>query len=251
LAERSSRGGLAVREITIPGLVRALQRGLWLVLAVAGLALLATALVLKQQVPLYTATMTVAPAETDLSAASQLASQLEQFARLAMLAQTPAKFEQVSELERYVQMFRSTTLAARLRAEHHLLQTIFADDWDAERQSWRPPSGPVAAVKGAVLEFFGYPPWTPPNEVHLAEWLAEEVRVSQLRGSSLLRIRLSHWSPEFARSVIEMVHQAADQILREEALARIGAQIAQGESELNSAPTPTRRAALEEVLVRQ
>ena len=32
---------------------------------------------------------------------------------------------------------------------------------------------------------------------------------------------------------------------------RIGAQIAQGESELNSAPTPTRRAALEEVLLGQ
>jgi uncharacterized protein involved in exopolysaccharide biosynthesis len=86
LAERSSRGGLAVREITIPGFVRTLWRGLWLVVAVVVLAVLATALVLKQQVPLYTATMTVAPAEADLSAASQLASQVEQFASLAMLA---------------------------------------------------------------------------------------------------------------------------------------------------------------------
>ena len=151
LAERSSRRGLAVRDIYIPGLVWTLWRGRWLVAAVIVLAVLATAL---------TASITVAPAQIDLSAASQLASQLKQFGSLATLAQTPAKFEQVSELERYVQLFRSTTLATRLQAEHQLLQAVFADDWDAERQSWRPPSGVVATVKGAVLEFFGYPAWT-------------------------------------------------------------------------------------------
>jgi hypothetical protein len=251
-AERRSRGGLVFREISIPGLVLTLWRGLRLVVAVIVLAVLATALVLKQQAPLYTASMTVAPADADLRAASQLVSHLEEYASLATLARTPAKFEQVSELERYVQMFRSITLATRLQAEHHLLQTVFADDWDPDRQSWRPPSGVVAAVKGAVLEFFSYPAWTPPNEARLAEWLAQEVGVHRLRNSpSLLRIQLGHWSPDFARSVIEVVHQGADQILREEAFARIDAQIAQAESELNSDPTPTRRAALEEVLVGQ
>ena len=250
-AERPNRGALAAREITIPGLVRTLWRGLWLVVAVIVLAVLATAFVLKLEAPVYTATMVVAPAQADLSAASQLASQLEQFASLATLAQTPAKIEQVSELERYVQLFRSPALASRLQAEHHLLQTVFADQWESERQTWRTPSGVVAAVKGAVLGFFGYPAWTPPNETHLAEWLAYEVNVNRLGGSSLLRIQLSHWRPHFASSVIEWMHQTADQMLREEALARIGAQIAQAESELASATTPTRRTALEEVLVGQ
>jgi capsular polysaccharide biosynthesis protein len=251
LAERPNRGEGAWREITIPGLVRTLWRGLWLVAAVILLAVLATGFVLKLEAPVYTATMIVAPAQADLSAASQLASQLEQFASLATLAQTPAKIEQVSELERYVQLFRSTTLASRLQAEHQLLQTIFVDQWDPQRQSWRTPSGVVAAVKEAVLGFFGYPAWTPPNETHLAEWLAHEVNVSRLGGSSLLRIQLRHWRPHFASSVIEWMHQTADQMLREEALTRIDAQSAQAESELASATTPTRRTALEEVLVGQ
>jgi len=212
---------------------------------------LTTVLVLKREAPVYTATMIVAPAQVDLSAASQLASQLEQFASLATLAQTPAKIEQVSELERYVQLFRSTTLAGRLQAEHHLLQIVYAEQWDAERQAWKPPSGLVASVKQAVLGFFGYPAWTTPNEAHLAEWLTEQIDVNRLGGSSLLRIQMSHWRPDFARSVIEMVHQTADQILREESLARIDRQIAQVETELTSATSPTRREALEEVLVGQ
>jgi len=251
LAERARRGGFAAREITIPGLVRTLWRGLWLIAAVIVLAVLTTVLVLKREAPVYTATMIVGPAQTDLSAASQLASQLEQFASLATLAQTPAKIEQVSELERYVQLFRSTTLAGRLQAEHHLLQTVYADRWDPESQIWRRPSGVVASIKRAVLGFFGYPAWTTPNEAHLTEWLTEQIDVNRLGGSSLLRIQMSHWRPDFARSVIEMVHQTADQILREESLARIDRQIAQVESELTSATTPTRREALEEVLVGQ
>jgi hypothetical protein len=253
-AERPDRGAVAgptAREITIPGLVQTLWRGLWLVLAVIVLAVLLTALALKVRSPVYTATMIVAPAQTDLGAASQLASELEQYANLAALAQTPAKLEMVSDLERYVQLFGSTTLAARLQAEHGLLQTVFADTWDAERQSWRPPRGFLAASQAAVLGFFGFPAWTEPNLGHLAEWLASQVEINRLGGSALLRLRIEHAEPGFAASVLDMMHRAADDLLREESLGRVGGQIAQVEGELAAATTPTRRQALEEMLVGQ
>ncbi|MDF2780499.1 MAG: hypothetical protein K0S96_303, partial [Geminicoccaceae bacterium] len=53
-------GGPAARDITIPGLVQTLWRGLWLVLAAILLAVLVSAVVLKLRSPLYTATMIVA-----------------------------------------------------------------------------------------------------------------------------------------------------------------------------------------------
>jgi uncharacterized protein involved in exopolysaccharide biosynthesis len=248
--ERAQRAAVA-REVTISGMAQTLWGGLWLIVAAIVLAVLVTALALKLRSPDYTATMIVAPAQADLSAASQLASELEQFASLATLAQTPAKIERVSELERYIQLFGSTTLAARVETEHHLLQTVYADYWDPERQAWRPPTGIVAALEGAVLGFFGFPAWTEPDDAQLAEWLGNQVEVARLGGSSLLRIQMSHPKPAFARSVIEMVHDTADRILREQSLARIGVQIAQVESELEKATTPTRKGALEEVLVEQ
>ncbi|HSA83017.1 MAG TPA: Wzz/FepE/Etk N-terminal domain-containing protein [Geminicoccaceae bacterium] len=253
LADRARRAavGPTAREITIPALVQTLWRGLWLVLAVIVLAVLVAALALKVRSPLYTATMIVAPAQTDLGAASQLASGLEQYANLAALAQTPVKLEMVSDLDRYIQLFGSTTLAARLQAEHGLLQEVFADYWDAERESWRPPQGWLAAAKAAVLGFFGFPAWTEPDPGQLAEWLASQVDIYRLGGAALLRLVIEHADPEFAASVLDRAHRAADDLLREESLGRVGSQIAQVERELAAATTPTRREALEQMLVGQ
>jgi LPS O-antigen subunit length determinant protein (WzzB/FepE family) len=253
LGERPIRAavGPTAREITIPGLVRTLWRGLWLVLAVIVLAVLVTAVALKLREPVYTASMIIAPAQTDLGAASQLVRELEQYANFAALAQTPAKLETVSELDRYVQLFASTALAARLQAEHGLLQAAFADEWDPERQSWREPDGLLAASHAAVLDFFGFPAWTEPDVRHLTEWLNKKIGVIRPGSSALLRLRMEHAKPEFAAAVLEMVHAAADDLLREEALDRVGGQIAQVENELAAAATPTRREALEEVLVGQ
>jgi capsular polysaccharide biosynthesis protein len=241
----------AAAEITIAGLLRTLLRGWWLLLAAIVLAVLVTTVALKLQSPLYTATMIVAPAPTDLSAASQLASELEQFASLATLAQSPAKLERVSDLERYVQLFGSTTLAARLQAEHGLLQIVFEDDWDAENQVWRRPRSLRATIEGVVLGFFGFPSWTEPDVVALSDWLSGRVNIARMGGSAMLRLRMEHPRPAFAVSVVAMVHETADQLLREDALARIGAQIALVERELAAAASPTRRQALEDMLSAQ
>jgi capsular polysaccharide biosynthesis protein len=245
-ARLSLRGAAA--EITIRGLLETLVRGWWLLLAAIVLAVLVTTVALKLESPLYTATMIVAPAPTDLTAASQLASELEEFASLATLAQSPVKLERVSNLERYVLLFGSTALAARLQAEHGLLQMAFDSDWDAENQVWRQPQGLRAAIERAVLGFFGFPSWTEPDIPALADWLDGRVGVNRLGGGAMLRLRMEHVRPEFAAAVVAMVHETADAMLREDALARVDAQIALAERELAAATAPTRRQALEDML---
>ena len=241
----------AVREISIPGLVQTTWRGLWLLLAVVIVCVLVTAIGLRMSPPVYTATMIVAPAQTDLSGASQLASEIEEFASLATLAQTPAKVEHVSNLERYAQLFGSTALAARLQAEHKLLQTVYAGQWDAEHQTWHPPRGALARVKGAVLRFFGYPAWTEPNLDRLAEWLGNQIDVERIGQSSIFRISMTHPRPQFAVSVVDMAHRAADALLREEAQDRIGRQIGEVETEIAAVTSPSHKQALEQMLAEQ
>jgi hypothetical protein len=195
--------------------------------------------------------MTVAPAQSDLSAASELASELEQFANLATLAQSAAKIERVSDLERYAQLFGSTALAARLEAEHHLLQLVFADQWDPQNRTWHPPSGWIAGIERAVLRFFGYPGWTKPDVAELAEWLGDRVDVERMSSSSLYHIEISHPSRAFAVSLLGMANDAANALLRAAALDRISGQIGQVEKELGAATDPGRKQALEALLTEE
>ena len=219
-ARFSLRGAAA--EITIRGLLETLWRGWWLLLAAIVLVLLVTTVALKLSQPLYTASMIVAPAPTDLSAASQLASELEQFASLATLAQSPAKVERVSDLERYVQMIGSPTLAARLQAEHGLLQIVSRKTGTRRTRSG---GGHTICGRRSNARCWGSSASRPgPSHVAaLADWLSSRVTVARLGGSAMLRLRMDHPKPEFAASVVQMVHTAADGLLRVDALTRIGA----------------------------
>ena len=105
-------------------------------------------------------------------------------------------------------------------------------------------------IEHAVLGFFGFLSWTEPDIAALAEWLDGRVNVARISGSAMLCLQVvEHPRPEFAASVVEMMHENADALLRESALERTGAQISRVERELAAANSPTREQALEEVLV--
>jgi len=246
--ERSERRP-AFGEITLRGLLLTLRSGLWLILAIA--AILAAVVVLKRDGPVYTATMVVAPAQQDLGAASRLVSQLDQYADLAALAQTPARLEAVTTMELYLELLDSTELARRLQEEHQLLQEIFEDQWDAASQSWRVEPGFAASLRGAVLGFFGYPAWQPPTPANLAQYLTERLEVSRAGPTSLRRIRMLHHDGEFAARLIGLVHETADDLVREDAQRTIDRQIEHLEQEVAAESEPARTDALRSMLAEQ
>jgi hypothetical protein len=238
----------AAREITLRGLATTLARGWWLLVLVTILCMVAAAVALKMRTPSYTATLVVAPAERDLGAASRLAVELEQYAALATLAQTPTRMDQVSPLERYVELLGSAALAARLEEEHGLLRRLFADQWDEASGTWRPPAGLLAGAQRRVRQFFGFPGWSAPDPPRLAEWLQSQIRVTRPGGIALRRLELAHHEPEFAVDLLTAVHATADQMLREQALARVRRQVAHLEAELAGAGRAERRDALDALL---
>ena len=85
----------------------------------------------------------------------------------------------------------------------------------------------------------------------LAEWLGAQIDVERIGQSSIFRIQMTHPRPQFAVSLIEMAHGAADALLREEAQDRIGRQIGEVESEIASATSPSHKQALEQMLTEQ
>ena len=252
-APASRRAGPAppADEITLRSLWSTFRRGLWLLAATALAVVVLTAIWLKLGEPTYDASMVVAPADRDRAAASRLAVELEQYASLATLAQTPARLEQVSTIDRYLQLMGSVRLAERLEAEHQVMRRVFQDQWDEAAQTWRPPSGPLARLKGGVLAFFGYPDWAPPTARHLADWLGEQIVVGRYAGTALRELRLSHEDGAFAAELLTAVHAISDEMLRQDALARAQSQVASLEEQLARVTEPARRAALEEALHEQ
>lgn len=250
-ANRRAPGPAPSDQVTIRSLWTTFRRGWWLVALVALAAVVLSAVWLKLGEPAYEASMIVAPAERDLAAAGRLAAELEQYASLATLAQTPARLEQVSTLDRYLQLMGSIRLAEQLAAEHQVMPRIFVDQWDETAGEWQAPSGLRASLKRSLLGFFGYPEWSPPTAKHLADWLAEEISVGRYAGTALRQLTLNHKDGAFAAEILGLAHVTADEILREDALARARSQIESLQGQLERASEPTRRAALEEALREQ
>jgi capsular polysaccharide biosynthesis protein len=238
-------------ELTLQGMLLTLIRGWWIVVLVTLVVLVATAAWLKARQPQYAAGMTIAPAELDLGVTDSLVQDLEQFANLATLSQLPEKLERISPMERYEAMIRSPQLAERLQEEPGIMQVIFRADWDEESQRWREPPDLLDGLYHGALRFFGFPGWTEPDAVNLAEHLQRRFSLFQPRGTAMRRLRYVHPNPGFAVALLEKVHTIAEDLLREGARRRTTAQIVELEETLAD-PTlaPARRAALETVLAK-
>jgi hypothetical protein len=238
-------------DLTLPGLLRALGRGFWLIVACALVALLVGIVTLKATDPEYTATMVVAPAGIDLGAASRLATSLEQYANLASLAQTPVKLEQVAPIERYVELLTSVRLARRLAEDHGMLQRVFAGGWDEGTGTWKPPSGPTKLITWDLPMFFGYPGWSPPDARTLARFLEDAIEVDRIEGGALREVMLDDPDPKLAADLLAMAHDTANGLLHAETLAGIERQIQSIEATLERSDDPRERAALETILAEQ
>jgi len=238
-------------ELTLPGLIGALRRGFWMIAAGALGALVVGIVTLKATDPKYTAAMVVAPAGIDLGAASRLATSLEQYANLASLAQTPVKLEQVAPIERYVELLTSVRLARRLADDRGMLQRVFAGAWDEETGSWRPPSGLSKLINWDLPAFFGYPGWSPPDARALANVLEDAIEVERIDDGALREVKIDDPDPKLAADLLAAAHDTANQLLHDETLAGIDAQIAQIESALASTDDPRQREALETILTEQ
>jgi len=237
-------------EITLRDLVLKLWRGKWIICASTGGVLALVVLWMKLTDPLYTASIVIAPASE--SGAGGLAGKLSRYSGLASLAgiDLPGE-ESVSPFIELMEIATSPTVAERLLEEPELLQTIFENDWDAESESWVAPDGPVATVKGWVYGFFNQPGWTPPSATTLAEFLEEQLEISDVSATGMKRVEFHHKDPEFAVHLLRRVGLTSDDIIRKRALERTSREIAYIEDKLASVTRAEHRLSLVELLSEQ
>lgn len=159
----------------------------------------------------------------------------------------------------YQQLLSSSRLVDDLIQKDHLLQTIFASQWDASRQDWYPPNGlhnVVASLKRALNR----PVSDHPDKHALQEFLtsqfslypATSTTASLLASNSSFMIAsLQYGDPQQAERILETVLTRADNIIREEQRRDILARISYLQSELPSVTQTAQRGVLIDILSSQ
>lgn len=241
MAEHSDDDTIYVRDIVAIAL-----RGWWVVLLTTALAVGLVSVWMSMVEQQFTAEMTVAPA--GVNTGPNLGA-LSAVARFAGLGETTT--EEVPKYIRFQQIISSTVLTERLQQRYQVMQRVFKDRWDPATRSWNAPSNPLDKIKAVVNPWFGLPAWSDPSAKTLVEYLREEVAVSEVGDTAMLKFSYSHNDPEFALSLLAWLHAEADEILREEAREAAKRQVTYAGERLASISVSDYRAMMLSVLAEE
>jgi hypothetical protein len=252
----NAEGGLAVatpvREAPdLLDLATLVLRGWPIVLGVVAASLLLMILYLNVATYRYTAELKLTVAQ---SGTGSLSTSLKNLSGLASIAgvQLPQDSGAIAFL-RYGENLRSATAARVIVADPALVRTIFATEWDEERQAFVEPRSSLRTLANGAKRLIGVPvyPWREPDAVRIQAWLHRHVSVVQDQRRPLATVSFRHPDPEFAGRFLMALHQGVDRDLKRRALARADSNIAYLEEKLRTVSVAEHRAALTDALGEQ
>ena len=194
------------------------RRG-WLVALFALAALLIAVAYLRSADYVYTATLRVSPAPSAAGGGPELGA-LGSLASLTGIS--VGRSEAATPFRLYVEAVHAREVADRLSRDDALMHTVFANEWDATRRSYRRRQGVLSSLKDGVFGILGIPvtAWTAPDGARLHGFIAADVSVQQSVKSPLVTISLNAVDPAFATRFLSTLDRTIDDYLREKALAR-------------------------------
>jgi hypothetical protein len=195
-----------------------LRQRLWLVAAIAVMALFGAVIYLRGADYTYTATMRVAPAPTTARDSANIGA----LTSLATLTGASLEAIPVTPFRLYVEAVDTREIATRLAADPALMHAIFAEEWDAGARQWRDPGGAGAALQRSILDLAGAPqkPWTPPDAARLQQWIVEHVAIDQTPKTPIVSISVATRDRALGITLLGRLHTTVDEWLRARTIAR-------------------------------
>lgn len=202
-----------MQEIDLRQLLDRVLKG-WctpLIFAVLGVTyILAT---LPQMHPVYRVQMSVSPApSTQGPTSSEGGGALSTLLSLSGGGASPT-----SDYTHYQLMLTSTAVAQRLADKYGLLQTVFADQWDAKKKSWHPPKPSlIMRLKEPLLRMANIRPWNPPDATALAAFLKGTLLITPSTQNDVVEIEIDTGDVEFGKRLMLLAHREANNLLGEQ-----------------------------------
>jgi hypothetical protein len=129
------------------------------------------------------------------------------------------------EFRLYLDSLKTRDIADELAKDPVIMHTLFASEWDQASQSWHeppPPTGTDAWIK-RIEDWLGFPSvtWHAPDGESLEGVLGQIVNIEQdPRRIYVATVSVTYYDPQFALKLLNILHKAADNALRQKSIRR-------------------------------
>ncbi len=189
------------------------RNGWRIILACSIVMLLLMVILMKVTNPVYSITATImAPnspitKSSALSGAGGIAASL-----LGRGVNSPQEYTQ------FLARLQSQPVAAKMEADHHVLQLLYPEQWDGERGRWRPKTGFLVAIRNVVYGFFGLAAAHPPTVEDLTLFLKKNLITTEGDDPSVYTVSLKYKNAQVGADIVRWDLEAAEALEKSNAL---------------------------------
>ena len=204
---------------------------------------------------LYEATVVLAPTRSD----DNMSNRLGQLSSLASFAGiSVGQRDTVPNFDRFMFLVFSPDLGTWQIKHRNILPILFPERWDADKKTWRQPSGLSGFLNMLARPITDSPPLDGPDAYSIAAAYKADLAASRVVGTSttseqtgMMQLTYTARTPEQAEAVLNFVVMDANEILREQAAQRASTQAEYLKEKLATISIQDYRDTLEKLLAQQ
>ncbi|OWJ64991.1 hypothetical protein BWR60_21725 [Inquilinus limosus] len=116
-------------------------------------------------------------------------------------------------VDKYLYVITTPSFAKRLMEKHGFEKLIFESRWRGNH--WIAPPGFINEFSSGLKELFGYQPWAPPDEIDVANFLANNLLMEPDNDSGFVKISFDNRDRNLAVSALNIITMEGDAYLKE------------------------------------
>jgi hypothetical protein len=151
--------------------------------------------------------------------------------------------------DKFINRFSSATVAEALMRDSKIVHTIFASEWNKEKNKWQMPDNILYFIKSTFSNWLGFGGYIPPNAARLAEYVQKNVHLTDIKKTKMLRVSIQHEDKIFAQYFLEKLYKTTDNQLRDLRIKEIKKSIDYIEKRINTTQFVARRRNLNALIV--
>jgi len=216
------------------------------------LTVVLAALYLDSATYCYTATMRVAPTQSNQQ--TGVASKLGRLSSLASVAGVNlGAGSGALDFDLYVEGLKSGDVADLLAADQGLMHVVYPREWDQATHRWREPSSFVHDLAVKVKQLLGIPnyPYQSPDGARVLILLQRGLMVDRSLRTPVVTVSFDDENPDTAVRLLRQTNATIDGLLRHRALTRSNEAIRFLENNLRTVQLVEQRAAIADLLSNQ